>query len=180
MTSLCSLGTLPEQDLCEIPAGSLPTFSQVSGSASREQAAKFSPAAPARGISAAESAGELFSLSDEGVLPMRTISIPAGGIISSNPVATDRNTISESQECESSFNRTLCPLNTPRSDLTNQSSRRSTHRQTKAFELTRSGPFPRVRRTLRFSRFDSRRKVSYEKRNANQRSSTRGKPNCHC
>lgn len=75
----------------------------------------------------------------------------------------------------------LCPQTASRSDLIVQSSGNRTHRQKTDCDVTRSRPFVGVQRTLRFSRFDSRRKVfsEHEKRNADQCSPTGGKPNCH-
>jgi hypothetical protein len=76
----------------------------------------------------------------------------------------------------------LCPANPSRSDLTVQSSRSTKRRQKKECDLTRSSPFEAVRRTLRFSRFNSRRKVlpENEKRNADQRAPARREPHRDC
>ncbi len=169
------LGNSRERETCNRPSA---------GRTSAQIAVDCPAADCLREISASGKSGEMSSPLTENQVPSTRMStIPAGPGFPSVPIETHRNTNSEPQECKSSSNRTgLCPPNVPRSDLTVESSRRSTFRQTKDFELTRSGPFSKVRRTLRFSRFDSRRKVfsENEKRNAHQRSSTRRMPDRHC
>jgi hypothetical protein len=164
----------------------------VSGWSSALSPARLSPAAscpPADSdslgeISASGNLAEMSSGMTEDKAPLtRTPTISAGHVLQATQIETNGNTKSEPRECESSFNGSkLCLTNTSRSDWNYQSSRRSGLRQTQDFELTRSGAFLAVGRTCRFSRFDSRRKVfsEDEKRNADQRPSTRRKPDRHC
>lgn len=95
--------------------------------------------------------------------------------------AESRNSNSPDAKLRSTKHSPLCPKKTSRNELTDQSSGNLSHWQKTDCKLTRSHSSVGVQRTVRFSRFDSRRKVfsKHEKRNANQCSPTRGKSDCH-